>query len=358
LTILYKKFLPQVFEAAYQVNEEQSGMRLDQFLLIYMKSFSREQVKKKIKDGDAKIEGRPHPHRPNAKVYEKEVVVFTIKNTEHEDEYWRGEKLELQTEADIIYENENLYVISKPPYMSTHPTGKHLFNCATVFLEHKSGKPTHSIHRLDRETSGVMLVGKNSKTSSYYGQCFEEELIKKCYFFIAISNEYYKGKSEFFAKERLDVGGEGLRRVYINYHPENSTEGKRAHTEFEIVHTEGNYVLGLAYPQTGRQHQIRVHALAHGLPLLGDKLYLGSYKMFQRFKDLYATKEDHDLMQISRHALHAFALSIPWSDERKVFTSHIPHDLKTWIDQNLKITSEDLEKKLIERVTSGKHLPH
>lgn len=358
MTILYKKFHPQTFEAAYQVNEEQSGMRLDQYLLIYMKSFSREQIKKKIKDGDARIEGRPYPHRPNAKVYEKEVVVFKINNTEHEVEYWRGEKLQLELNPKIIYEDENLYVISKPPYMSTHPTGKHLFNCATVVLEHNSGKPTHSIHRLDRETSGVMLVGKNSKTSSYYGQCFENELIKKCYFFIAISNEDYKGADEFTANERLDVGGEGLRRVYIDYYPENAPEGKRAQTDFEIVHREGKYVIGLAYPQTGRQHQIRVHALAHGLPLLGDKLYLGSYKMFQRFKDLYATKEDHDLMQISRHALHAFALSIPWEKGRKVFTSEIPHDLRDWINTNLKVKTNDLEKKFNERVSSGKHLPH
>lgn len=317
-----------------------------------MKSFSREQIKKKIKDGDARIQNRPYPHRPNAKVYEKEVVVFTINNTEHEDEWWRGEKLELETKADIIFEDENLYVISKPPYMSTHPTGKHLFNCATVYLEHYSGKPTHSIHRLDRETSGIMLVGKNSKTSNYYGQCFENEEIKKCYFFIAIANEDYKDQLEFEAKERLDGGGEGLRRVYINHYPEESNEGKRAHTHFEIVYREGKYVIGLAYPQTGRQHQIRVHAQAHGLPLLGDKLYLGSYKMFQRFKDLYATEEDHDLMQISRHALHAFALSIPYNKGRKVFSSKIPYDLSFWINKNLDCHVDELEKELEKRVTN------
>jgi 23S rRNA pseudouridine1911/1915/1917 synthase len=352
MTILYKKFTREFFEAAYLINEEQSGMRLDQFVQIYMSGFSREAIKEKIRDGHILIKGRPGKHRPNSKVYEKETVVLTIKKTTHEDEYWRGEKLEIDFDISMVYEDDNIFVISKPPYMSTHPTGKHLFNCATVVLEERTQRTVHSIHRLDRETSGILLLGKNPKAAQIHTQSFENELVKKCYFFIGQKSGELVSNN-FKAEERLAPDSrEGRNRVYINAFPKDSKEGKRAETKFKILYQEGPYVLGLAFPQTGRQHQIRVHAKTHGFPLIGDKLYLGSYEMFQRFKDLYADQSDFDLMQLSRHALHAMALNIPFEGTRKTFISSIPQDLKAWVIENLKVDLSQFEKNLFEEIKS------
>lgn len=102
----------------------------------------------------------------------------------------------------------------------------------------------------------------------------------------------------------------------------------------------------MAFPQTGRQHQIRVHAKAHGLPLIGDKLYLGSYEMFQRFKDQYASEEDYNLMELPRHALHAIALRIPYKKEEKLFVTKIPHDFVEWIKKNSELDIDKLEEKI------------
>lgn len=348
MNILYKKFNTDFFEARYEVHEPQDGMRLDQFLQRYYHSFSREQIKEKIKNGDVKVSNRPGKMKPNTKVYNKEqVTVFTYR-TIHEDEYWRGEKLQLE-EPTIVYEDDGLYVLSKPPFMSTHPTGKHLFYCATVFCESLSGHGGHSVHRLDRETSGLLLIAKNPESANKYTVYFEKEQVNKCYFFIGVKKEDYRNEIQFTANERLDTGGEGLLRVLIGYHPENGTEGKRAQTHFHILYEEGDYVLGLAFPKTGRQHQIRVHALAHGFPLLGDKIYYGSYPMFQRFKDRFATEEDHDFMQLPRHALHATAINIPWTQEgenaRKTFFCEPPLDMKGWIKENLSL---DYDKFIFE----------
>ncbi len=341
MNILYKKFLPDHFEACYEVHEPQDGMRLDQFLQRHFVSFSREQVKEKIKNGDVQIKGRPGKMKPNSKVYNKDqVTVFTYK-TIHEDEWWNGEKLELELNPPIIYEDEGLYVLSKPPFMSTHPTGKHLFYCATVYCESLNGSGTHSVHRLDRETSGVLLVAKNPQAANKYTQYFEHERVRKCYFFIGVKNNQFKGKLEFTAHERLDTGGEGLLRVLIGYHPADSNIGKRAETHFKILYEQDQYVLGLAFPKTGRQHQIRVHALAHGFPLLGDKIYYGSYPMFQRFKDRYASQEDHDYMQIPRHALHATAINIPWEEDRRTFFCEPPQDMSNWIKENLSLNYDN-----------------
>lgn len=349
MSIIEKKFSRDLYLARYLVDEEHEGMRLDQFLQIYLATFSREHVKEKIKNGEVVIENRHGKHKPNSKLHHKEVVQIKIFNTIQEDEYWNGKKLELEWEPEVIFENEGLYVISKPPYMATHPTGRHIFNCATVFFEAKNEKTVHSIHRIDRETSGVLLLGKNPKTANTFTEYFEEDRVKKCYFFIAIEKEN-KDNDKFSARERLGATETGLKRIYINAFPENSEDGKHAHTHFEILHREKGYALGLAFPQTGRQHQIRVHAMTHGLPLLGDKLYLGSFKMFQRFKDVIASKEDHELMEISRHALHALALNIPFENSRRTFSSNIPTDLKDWISEKLEVDIGKLELKIKEEI--------
>ena len=349
MSILYKKFTDTSFEVCYQVHSPHDGMRLDQFLQIYFPSFSRQQIKEKIRLGEVIIEKRVGKHKPNTKVYEKDKLVCFVNKTSHEDEWWNGEKLELD-KLTIAYEDDEIFAINKPPYMATHPTGKHLFNCATVHLEAKEQKTIHSVHRLDRETSGMLLLARNPTAAKKYTQYFENNQVSKCYFFIAASNELYNGEQEFVANERLDTGGEGLMRVLIGHYPSESKTGKVAKTHFHVLHTEGKYVLGLAFPVTGRQHQIRVHALAHGLPLLGDKIYYGSYKMFQSFKDLYATKEDYDKMELSRHALHATAINVPFEESRRTFFSPFPKDLILWMKQKITVSPEDIEAMALKKI--------
>lgn len=351
MSVIYKKFTDTSFEACYEVHSPQDGMRLDQYLQIYFPSFSRQQVKEKIKNKEVFIQGRPGKHKPNTTVYDKERVVVFVHKTEHEDEWWKGEKLELETKPKIIFEDDDIVVISKPPYMSTHPTGKHLFNCATVFLESLTGKTAHSVHRLDRETSGALILAKHPQAAKKYTMYFEENRVAKCYFFIAVNKPGVQAPDQLHARENLDTGGEGLKRVVIGYHPEGSDTGKFAQTDFRILHRHQNYLIGLAFPYTGRQHQIRVHALAHGFPLLGDKIYYGSYEMFQRFKDLYATDEDYDFMELTRHALHAFAVNTPYDSERKTFYAPLPKDLKDWMNDKLTISIDEI----IERATDSAH---
>ncbi len=345
MTLLEKSFSRNKYYAKYLVDEEHEGMRLDQFIQIYLASFSRQAVKEKIKNGDVIIEGRNAPHRPSVKIHHKEIITLITKRTVHEDEYWHGEIIELDEVPKIIFEDDDLLVIDKPPFMSTHPTGKHLFNCATVYFESIYKKTVHSIHRLDRETSGVLLLGKNPTAAQILTAHFENDRVKKCYFFIAeIDDSKYQGSSEFTANERMGSTEEGLKRVYINHFPEDSKHGKHACTFFKILHNENGYILGLAFPRTGRQHQIRVHAMIHGLPLIGDKLYLGSFEMFQRFKDNLASDGDHSKMQLPRHALNAMALKIPYQGKDRIFEGKLPDDLKKWIDQKLTISADKIEK--------------
>ncbi len=344
--ILEKKFHPDYFAITYLVEDDSDGVRLDQFLSSYNPSFSREEIKRRIKSGHVIILDRPGKHKPTTKLRAGDKLVLTLHKTTHEDEYWNGEKLDLDTTPKTIFEDDDLIVISKPPYMATHPTGKHLFNCATVFYENIHGKTIHSIHRLDRETSGVLLLGKSPKTAQTLTPLFEEGLVRKAYFFMAKIADNYSGEEFFSSDKRLGTESTGKDRVYIFAYDKEDKRGKSAQTDFKVLYKSENYALGLAFPKTGRQHQIRVHAKDNGLPLVGDKLYLGSYKMFQRFKDLWASPEDHLEMELPRHALHAVGIYFDYKDEKRLFRAELPHDFIPWIQEKFSLNAEEVEKTI------------
>lgn len=348
MSLIDKSYKSDLYEVRLLVDENQHQMRLDQFLQDYLDSFSREAVKKKIKEKEIVIIGRPGTHKPSTVLHWKDEVVITFRKTHYEDEFWRGKKLELQLYPEMVYEDDELIVISKPPFMSTHPAGRHVFNCATVYFEMKYEKTIHSLHRIDRETSGILMLGKNPQMAQTMMRNFEDDNVKKCYLFLAKKMPHYDGKTMFEAKERLASPDDGIKRVVVEAYPEHSHEGKHAWTKFRVLEDLGEYVIALAFPQTGRQHQIRVHAKAHGLPLIGDKLYLGSYEMFQRFKDQYATEDDYALMELPRHALHAIALRIPYQKEEKLFVTKIPQDFRLWIQTHSLVNIEDLEARIAE----------
>lgn len=338
-----KSFTTEKYVVTYPVPTEQDGVRLDQFVMSCMPTLSREFLKKKIEKGEVEISGRRPPHKSSVKVHAGERVTITTHNDGMiEDEYWHGEVVPRTEKPTIIFEDSDLIIINKPPYMITHPAGKNLFYCATVFFETIYKKTMHSIHRLDRETSGLLILGKNPKVAQKVAALFEQDQVRKCYFLIAKKNP---GATDFpfVAKERLDRDETKIPRGMISWWAEDSHLGKDSETKFELLLEKDDYVLALAFPFTGRQHQIRVHAAAHGYPLLGDKLYNGDSSIFIRFKDHTATPEDHEKMQIPRQALHAVALKLAYPKETmNYFIAPLPRDLSDWIKLNLQLEHEEI----------------
>lgn len=346
-----KSFTTEKYVVSYPVQPEHDNLRLDQFVMAYMPTLSRQFLKKKIEKGEVVISGRKPPHKPSVKVhYGEKVTVTTFNDGMIEDELWHGVPVPRDQEPTIVYEDDGLLVINKPPFMITHPAGKNLFYCATVWYETIYKHTIHSIHRLDRETTGILLLGKNPKTTQKLSLQFEEDKVKKCYFLIAHKNPGADA-FPFTAKERLGREEDAIPAGIMFAYPESSDEGKEAETRFELLLEKEQFVLALAFPLTGRQHQIRVHAATHGYPLLGDKLYNGDPGIFMRFKDHAATDEDHEKMQIPRQALHAVALKLNYPDEKKRhFIAPLPRDLSDWLSKNLNIAHEEVEKLIEEKV--------
>lgn len=343
-----KSFSTEKYVVTYPVTTDHDNLRLDQFVQTCMPTLSREFLKKKIEKGEVIISGRTPPHKSSVKVHSGERVTITTHNDGMiEDEYWHGEVVPRDQDPSIIFEDKDLLVINKPPFMITHPAGKNLFYCATVFYETIYKHTIHSIHRLDRETSGILLLGKNPKVAQKVSLLFEEDKVRKCYFLIAHKNAN-ASSFPFTATEPMDRSDDNIPAGMISCYPIGSNMGKEAETHFELLLEKDNYVLALAFPKTGRQHQIRVHAAYHGYPLLGDKLYNGDSSIFLRFKDHKANDEDHEIMQIPRQALHAAALKFPYpANQMKHFIAPLPKDLSDWIEKKLNITHHEVEK-LIE----------
>ena len=347
-----KTFSDQTYTCTITVEEHYAKERLDHFVAHFFPSISRELLKKKIRAGDITISNRPAPHRPSVKVYPQEVVTICLRRTIHEDEFWQGKKISLEVHPEIIFEDDLLIVLSKPPYMSTHPTGRHLFYCATVFCEEKWGQAVYSVHRLDRETSGVLLMAKNASTAHHITSAFEHGQVQKCYFFAAkLAANLPLPTGQFTRQERLGVMGEGRERVYVQAFAPTANEGKEATTDFKILQINDQYALALAFPHTGRQHQIRVHAMISGIPLVGDKLYLGSYPLFQRFKEGKASVTDHQLMELPRQALHAMAIKLPYRGQSQIFISpRLPTDLIEWIGARFKLDIELFTQQITQEI--------
>jgi len=346
-----KSFTTEKYVVSYPVLSEHDNLRLDQFVMTCMPTLSRQFLKKKIEKGEVVISGRKPPHKSSVKVhYGEKVTVTTHNDGMIEDELWRGVPVPRDQAPTTVYEDEGLIVINKPPFMITHPAGKNLFYCATVWYETIYKHTMHSIHRLDRETTGVLMLGKNPKTTQKLSLLFEEDKVKKCYFLIAHKKENAT-PFPFVAKERLGRNEDAIPQGMISAYPESSEEGKEAETRFELLLELDKFVLALAFPLTGRQHQIRVHAATHGYPLLGDKLYNGDSSIFMRFKDHTPTDHDHEVMQIPRQALHAAALKLSYPKEEKMhFIAPLPKDLSDWLEKNHGVSHAEVEKLIEEKV--------
>ncbi len=341
-----KTFTTEKYIVSHKVLDEQDGWRLDQFVMKCMPTLSREFLKKKIEKGEVEISGRKLPHKASVKVHAGERITITTHNDGIiEEEYWYGEIVPKSQKPTIIFEDQGLLAINKPPYMITHPAGKNLFYCATVYFETIYKKTIHSIHRLDRETSGMLLLAKNPSTAQQVASLFEEDQVRKCYFLIA-HKKLGATPFPFTAKERLGRKEKAIPEAMMFAFPKNSSEGKESETHFECLLEKNGYVLALAFPLTGRQHQIRVHAATHGYPLLGDKLYNGDPEVFMRFKDHAATDADHELMEIPRQALHAAALKLEYKGKITHFIAPLPKDLVSWMELKLGLKFDEIESQM------------
>lgn len=202
----------------------------------------------------------------------------------------------------ILYEDADVIVVNKPAGLLTHTKGG-MANEATLadILLKKTNFPSNDnrpgiVHRLDRDTSGVILVAKNPSALAHFQRQFASRQVQKTYIAVATGQLKYDK-----AKVDLPIGRDPSKPSTFRIDP----KGKVAETLYELISKSGDYLLLKLQPKTGRTHQLRVHLSYLGVPIVGDRVYGG--------------------MQADRMMLHAYSLEITLpSGEKKTFTADLP----------------------------------
>lgn len=295
--------IDHLVDIPFEVEAHEHGLRVDHFLVKRMQRMSRSTASKLVRLGRVRREpgGQPFP-KPSATVSMGERVVMK-----------RRPLVEAPTEGieiPVVYEDARLIAVSKPGDLVVHPTATAYHRTLVRILRTRmQNEALDLVHRIDKETSGLVLLAKDRDAASHLSEQFAKRQVTKRYLAIVLG-EVPEPAFSVSAPLRLvphsktrclmEVGGEGA---------------QPAHTDFERISVGRGISLLAVAPKTGRQHQIRLHLQHLGFPILGDKLYLGSETLFMdAINGIVKPAEVIGELGHDRQALHAWKVSLKHPD--------------------------------------------
>jgi len=308
-----------VIERDIVVPAECGGWRLDLFLKRRIGRMSRTRIQSII--GEQISFPDEQPARPSSPVRADEIILLRRP---------APVEPEVPRRFDVLFEDASVLVIDKPAGLPMHTTAKFWRNTLVALLRERYPQEQMEIaHRIDRETSGVLLVARNRVVASFLTRAFARRAVEKTYLALVKGHPPDDGKIDVPLR-LLDTKS----RVMMG--PARPGEsGLAAATQFRVVRRLPGHALCEARPLTGRQHQIRVHFASIGHPIVGDKLYGAGEALFMRACEEPLTPELLACFDgLPRHALHAHRLTFPHPIGKHAVTieSPLPADLAAHID--------------------------
>ena len=246
--------------------------------------------------------------------------------------------LQVVPEFRVIDETDDWVVVDKPAPLIVHPANNKPEPTLLGGLEQlyayeiENGACLGIITRLDRETSGVVLVAKHTAAARELGMVFERREAEKEYVAIVAG---WPEEDEWVCNERICRAGEiGESRIWVRQIVHES--GKDCTTGFRVekrfLRGERRFSLVRCFPKTGRMHQIRVHLAHAGHPIAGDKLYSGGGDGYLEWMERGWNAELAEKLLLPRQALHAARLSVPWEDLMISWEAELPADFLNFMD--------------------------
>jgi 23S rRNA pseudouridine1911/1915/1917 synthase len=248
-----------------------------------------------------------------------------------------GDRARTPSKFRIVAETEDYLVVDKPPFLLIHPSkpdGTPTLWAALrelLAFELVNGGQVSIVNRLDRETSGLVLIAKNAASARRFGLAMGRRLIEKEY--LAIIHGWPEWEAKLADAPLARQGEHGTSAIWLKQ--TIHAEGAPALTAFRVERRfvrpsagrEGRFAIVRAIPRTGRTHQIRVHLAHLGHAIVGDKIYGTNEQLYLRFIETGWTDELADQLLLPRHALHSARLRI---NDQFDWQSPLPEDLANW----------------------------
>ncbi|MCB9898221.1 MAG: RluA family pseudouridine synthase [Planctomycetes bacterium] len=325
----------------YDVRDDEAGQRLDQFLAGRLVWRSRSSARKLLDEGLVELDDRSA--RPSRKVRAGERVVVHLPRPMRDrsllGKLGQGEP-ETDPELPRLFEDEHLIAIDKPADLPVHPSGR-LLHFTVITALHRQYRdfddPERDVipklcHRLDLETSGVLLVAKTHQALVHVQSQFERRTVEKEYLALV------HGRVE---------PDEGLIDLPIGPAHDPTVRHRRAirhdvglpsRTRYRVARRWAEHTLLHIHLLTGRHHQIRVHVSSMGHPVVGDKIYGRDEGIFERYGEGTITADDRRVLEVPRQALHSHALAFdhpvagrmrvvsPWPPDLAAYTERLGPD--------------------------------
>lgn len=316
---------PQIKEVTFDIKKAFEDRRIDRYLASRLPDYSRTFLQKLVKEGAVLVNGRTI--KSSYDIQKGDFISVRVPVLEE------SKIVPEDIPIDIVYEDDYLMLINKPYDMVVHPAGRH--HCGTVVnalafhcqnLSQVNGPLKAGIvHRLDRDTSGIMLTIKSDAVHSQIAMQFEKRSVKKEYLAV-VEGELMFDSDEIslpIARHIIDSQKMAVRHDI----------GKEAVSIYEVVERFRGYTLVKVMPKTGRTHQIRVHMRAIGHPVVADFMYSSQESCY--LSDLLQKKrEEGELPIIDRQALHAHRIEFfhPIHNKKMEFEVDLPDDISALVN--------------------------
>ena len=287
---------------SYLINGDFISMRLDRWIKKNVSDIPQSLIEKNIRRGNVKINNKKEKSSYKLKKNDKVLLYnfnYSAKKHKEKSSIYIPSKKDLDSSSDIFIENnENFAVINKPAGIAVQSGTKSLRNIIDIIKKTKEfeGYQPYTVHRLDKETTGIMLIAKNRKYAQLLTTLFRLRKIKKNYLGI-VSGEFDNKKGKF---EDILYHFEGKKKI-----------SSKAITYFEVIDSNKGYSLLSLVPYTGRKHQLRKQLSIRGYFIIGDNKYR-SY--------------DQSIRKNNKLMLHAHKISFTIDNVKYNFAAKIPND--------------------------------
>lgn len=308
------------------VGEDSVGQRVDNYLIKRLKNVPKSHIYRLLRSGQVRVNSKRISAQYRLQ-FNDSVRIPPVKRSDNSTAYRNHSQKSQVISFENLFHDESLLVINKPAGIAVHGgSGVSLGVIEQLRGQHPDWKFLELVHRLDRETSGVLMLAKKRSALVELHQQIRQGTVNKRYL-VLVKGRWQNPKQSVKLPLNKYVTATGERRVAVITDTCRDAKGMTAHTIFTLIESWKNFSLLEAELKTGRTHQIRVHLAHLGFPIIGDD----KYGDFTLNKEIAKQKGEHSLQRMFLHANNV-GVTHPQSGKRIAIEAPLPDALQAFLD--------------------------